>query len=154
MAVLVLEIKRLERYFTLAVVIASFGYATTLVFVNVDAAIVKHNVERVSAGKHINYGHLASLSTDAIPALVEEFQNPALAEDVAERLGAVLLCYLLADIALQPLPDEWQSFNWSQWKAHKSLEEIEEDLEDYRVNDKKWPIKIFTPDGVRQECPS
>lgn len=153
LAVMMLEIKRLERYFTFAAVLASFGYAATLVIVNVDAAIVKHNVERVSEGKHINYEHLAQLSTDAIPTLVDEYQNPKVAGDVTDRLGAVLLCYLHADLALEPLPGDWQEFNWSQWQAYEALSEIEDDLEDYRVNDKKWPIKIHTPAGVRHVCP-
>lgn len=153
LVVMLLEIKRMERYFTLAAVLASFGFAATLAIVNVDAAIVRHNVTRVSAGKHINYEHLAKLSTDAIPALVEEFRNPKIAGYVTDRLGAVLLCYIHADLALQPKTDDWQAFNWSQWRAHDALSYIDGELEDYRVNDKNWPIKINTPAGVRHVCP-
>ena len=72
-AVIVLEIIHRERYFALAALLASFGFAATLSLVNVDASIVTYNVFRTTQEKHFNVNHLTSLSTDAVPALVDEF---------------------------------------------------------------------------------
>ena len=77
-AVVVLEIFQRERYFAFVAVLASMGFAVTLTLVNVDAATVKHNVFRAWHGKNLNTPHLASLSTDAVPALAEEFLSPSL----------------------------------------------------------------------------
>ena len=46
-SVVILEIFRQERYFAFAAVLASLGFAVSLTFMNVDDAIVKHNVPRV-----------------------------------------------------------------------------------------------------------
>ena len=56
--VIVLEILRREQHFALAAVIACLGFAASLSVLNVDASIVRHNVDRALAGKHFNVNHM------------------------------------------------------------------------------------------------
>jgi hypothetical protein len=99
-------------------VLASIGFAVSLPFVNIDAAIVSHNVPRVLNGKNLNVAHMASLSMDAVPALVDEFYSDSYPPAAHEDIGAALTCYLQRDTYED---DEsvydWRSFNLS-WQAH------------------------------------
>jgi hypothetical protein len=148
--VIVLEILRRERYFALAFVLASLGFAVSLTLVNVDASIMSHNLERVTHGKNLNVPDLASLSADAVPALAEGFENPRMSAEQHEGIGAILTCYLHSNI--MTASDDWRSFNFSRWRAKRILEEMEPLLSEYRYNDKKPPSLARTPGGVYYEC--
>jgi hypothetical protein len=151
-AVVLLETFRQERFFTFAALLASLGFAVSLSLVNVDASIVRHNLWRATQGKHLNVQHLASLSTDAVPALVDEFSNPALSTATREGVGAAALCYTQT---MQDIPmGNWRYFNYSHWKAAQALAEIQDDLAGYRLNVKKTPARVRAPSNKLYECPS
>ena len=162
LAVVVLEALHRQRNFALAAVLASLGFGISLNLFNVDAAIVHHNVLRASQGLHFNAPYLGSLSNDAVPALAQEFADPALSPAVHEGIGAALLCWSVsrpphsADLAEdQGAADsgaEWRSFNLSRWQAGQALEALQPDLAAYRVNLKKSPIRVRTPGNVLYEC--
>ena len=145
-----LEVLRRERYLAFAAALASIGFAVSLSVFNVDASIVTHNLERVAQGKNLNVPHLASLSADAVPALVEKFNDPFLPTDVHEGVGAILVCYVYS---IRPDKElDWRSFNLSNWQARESLQQIQPQLTTYRYNDKKGPPRIRTPNNVLYEC--
>jgi hypothetical protein len=150
--VVVLEIYRRERYFAFAAVLAALGFAVSLTLMNVDAAVVRHNVPRILQGKNLNVAHLASLSTDAVPALVREYQSTAYSQSVHEGLGAALVCYWYAETLPGGYDNDWRSFNLSSWRAHIALQEVQSSLQDYRINDKRWPARARTPGNVLYEC--
>lgn len=151
--VVVLEIYRRERYFAFASVLASFGFAASLVLVNVDAAIVYHNVPRTLHGKNLNVAHLASLSEDAVPALAEEFYSDSYPEWVHEGVGAALTCYLHKDSEEEISWDNWPSFNLARWQTHHTLQNAEKYLQDYGINDERsWAVKVRTPSNVWYDC--
>ena len=150
--VVVLEIFRRERYFAFAAVLSSFGFAASLCLVNVDASIVRHNVDRASQGLHFNFYLLATLSTDAIPALTDEFQDPTLPISTHEEIGVALLCAQYTG-SMKNLPNrDWRSFNFSQWRAQKAIAEVESRLEGFRVNDTRRPVRVRTPSDILYEC--
>jgi hypothetical protein len=151
-SVVILEILRQERYFASAALIASLGFAVTLTLINIDAAIVKHNVPRSLQGKNLNVAHLASLSTDAVPALVEEYQSTKYSQPVHEGLGAALACYLHTDAFPTSDNRDWRSFNLSHWRAHHALQEVQLSLQEYGINDKRWPVRARTPGNMLYEC--
>lgn len=151
-AVVVLELLRKERYFAFAALLASFGFAATLGLYNVDAAIVRHNVQRELQNKHLNINHLSSLSTDAVPALVQAFDNPALPKSTHEGVGAALLCFVFDDRRWTELHDDWRSFNYSQWRGSQQLESLQDKLNLYKVNDDGWLIRVRTPSNVWYDC--
>ncbi|HLO32481.1 MAG TPA: DUF4173 domain-containing protein [Anaerolineales bacterium] len=151
-AVVLLEIFRRERYFAFAAVLASLGFAISLTLVNVDAAIVKHNVPRVLQGKNLNVAHLASLSADAVPALVQEYQSTVYPQSVHEGLGAALACYLYAYSSSGVDANDWRSFNLSRWQAYDALRQVQFSLQDYGMNDNRWPVRARTPSNVLYDC--
>lgn len=148
--VAVLELLRRERHFALAFVLASFGFAATMTLVNVDASIVTHNLERVAHGKNLNVPHLASLSSDAVPALVVAFQSPSFSNEIHEGIGAILMCHLKSD-TIKPNED-WRSFNFSRWQANQALEAVKPLLEEYHISLTKWPARVRTPGDKFYEC--
>jgi hypothetical protein len=151
--VVVLEMLHRERYFAFAAVLASLGFAISLSLLNVDASIVRHNVFRASQGKHFNFNYLASLSTDAVPALADEYLDSSLPTSTREGIGVALLCYLHSDYLSNDLAEDWRSYNFSQWQANKALNEIQIYLQDYHVNDERVPVRVRTPSNLLYECP-
>jgi hypothetical protein len=119
----------------------------------VDAATVKHNVPRTLQGKNLNVAHLASLSSDAVPALAEAFYSKGYSQEVHEGIGAALTCFLNRDLQYEKSLSDWRSFNYSYWQAHNALQGVEKFLQDYGINDKwSWDVKVRTPSNVWYEC--
>ncbi len=145
MAVIILEIFHRERYFPLAALLASFGFAATLGLINVDASIVNYNVYRTTQDKHFNVNHLTSLSTDAVPALVDQFMDSSLSTTTHEGIGAALVCFLQSRTIEQASNQDWRSFNLSRWDAVVKLDEVEILLQAYKFNNKVWPVQVRTP---------
>ena len=149
-AVAALEVLRRERYFAFAAVLASIGFAVSLSVFNVDASIVRHNLERVVQGKNLNVPHLASLSADAIPALAEKFMDPSLPTDIHEGIGAILVCH---KHSIQSNPKwDWRSFNLSRWQAERALTQVHATLTAYHYFYRHGSPRVLTPGNVYFEC--
>lgn len=151
-AVIALEVIRRERYFALAAVLASIGFAVSLSLLNVDASIVRHNAYRTREGKHFNVNHLTSLSADAVPALAEAFMDRSLPVETRDGLGAALVCFLNSDLYADFPTLDWRSFTFSQWAAVKALDRVEPRLGGYRFNDHIYPYLVETPRHILYEC--
>ncbi|MFZ2095933.1 MAG: DUF4173 domain-containing protein [Anaerolineales bacterium] len=132
-AIIVLEVLRRERHFALAVMLSSFGFAITICSMNVDGAIVQHNVYRTIEDKHFNVNYLTTLSTDAVPLLEAAYNDPALPQVTHEGVGAALVCYLQADWYKDYASIDWRGFNFSHWAAINALNRIGPHLQDYKV---------------------
>ena len=101
-SVVVLEILRRERVVGLTMVLVSLGFVISLSLLNVDAFIVKQNIQReirsvtdktFSQGRvDLDAQYFLDLSDDAVPALAEAFLNKSLPEAVHEKIGAALAC--------------------------------------------------------------
>ena len=65
-------------------------------------------------------------------------------------LDAALLCHYYAPANV--LPDTWQSFNVSQWRANQDLNEVYPQLEGYRTVGKKWDLRVRTPSNEEYLC--
>ena len=152
MAVVVLEAFRRQRYFTLAIVLASLGFGFTIALFNVDAAIIKRNVYRAWHGRNLNVPHLASLSTDAIPALADEFLYTQMPTSIRQGIGAILACYKYYEDTLHISEDDWRSFNLSRWRAHEALDKVRPYLSGYTIRYESWPVRVVTPNGPSYDC--
>jgi len=151
--IVTLESFRLEKYFTFAFLMASFGFGVSLTLANVDNAIVKYNIERVVNGKNLNTIHLSSLSTDAISVLVDEFKSPNIPDPIREGIGAILVCYIHSyPMNDESLDENFQSFNYSRWSAHKALDSVMTDLSEYKILEKRYPMLVRTPLNLQYEC--
>ena len=97
LAVALLELLRRSRLIVLVILLASLGYAVTLNILNVDGFIARQNILRARQGQRLDIPYLASLSTDAVPALRDEFVVALYGEEgqqaVGEEIGAAWACH-------------------------------------------------------------
>lgn len=83
----ILEIIRRRGRFALVLLISSFGFCLTLGFINVDQLIVRQNINRTQNGEGIDGEYLKELSDDAVPALIEAYNNQSLNQEVKVYIG-------------------------------------------------------------------
>ncbi len=117
------------RRFAPAAVLAVLGFTLTLGLLNVDAFIARQNIRRYETGGGIDVPYLASLSTDALPLLVELARRAEL--DVSEELLPALACHAWS---LENRLEEqgWPSLHHSQSTALRSLKSLEA-LDPYKI---------------------
>ena len=149
--VVLLELLRRERFFPLAALLATLGFAATLVLINVDGSIVRQNIQRASQGKGLDVPFLASLSTDAVPALAAAYESPALPGLTRDAAGAILVCRLHTVSA--STNHDWRSFTLSGWRADQAMARLHSRLKAYHVTQAEGGVKILTPGSVYYECP-
>lgn len=65
-----------QQIFSLGMLLVIIGYALTLNVLNVDNYIASHNIERYQAGEDLDMCYLATLSADALPAMLALENNP------------------------------------------------------------------------------
>jgi hypothetical protein len=150
-----LEILRKERMFTFAMLIASFGFAISLPILNVDAFIVRQNIQREIHPQADTIGldaqYFLDLSDDAVPELVSAYRNSSLPAPVHEKVGASLVC-IRHERGLDIREVTWQSFHFAAFNADNVLASIESDLKGFRVDDDNYPVMVTTPSGGEFTC--
>lgn len=151
-AVVVLDLLQRQRQATLVLLLASIGFAATLSLLNVDGFIVRQNLARAAAGRGLDVAYLASLSDDAVPALVEAFHADDLPPLTRDAAGAVLVCRLQTDAP--DAPANWRSFHLARWQADRRLASFVDELDGYQVLEGDWPIQVLTPASVLYDCGS
>jgi hypothetical protein len=163
-ATIVLEALRRERAFGIAAVLAAFGFAITLSVLNVDAFIVRQNIQRelqreaqavTESGRSelLDAAYFVELSDDAVPALAQAYQTPSTPVSVKDALGAALACIRYnRDQDNDELA--WQSFHLSRYQADRALASIKTGLDEYKITDKEWPPTALTPEGKEFSCVS
>lgn len=159
--VVVLEILRRERVVALAMLLASLGFVVSLNVLNVDAFIVRHNIQRevdglgkpsnTSNGRvELDNQYFVELSDDAVPPLVEAFGDESLPASVREKIGAALTCRnhdRETDVALP-----WQSFHLSRLRADRAFEKVKDSLAEYEFIGDEYPFKVTVPGGEEYYC--
>ncbi|HSB89974.1 MAG TPA: DUF4173 domain-containing protein [Anaerolineales bacterium] len=108
----------------------ALGFTLSLNAVNVDAFIASHNIQRMEAMGDLDVSYLLQLSDDAVPALAN------LARGADEAVRADLLPQLACRRAtlLRAARDQgWLSSHASRSAALRSLDELNDLLEPYRV---------------------
>ena len=137
--------------FALAALVASVGFAATLPLLNVDAFIVRANIQRAADGAELDASYFTELSPDALPALVDALHSDVLADPVRDALGAALAC--LRSRRADASPDlDWRSFHLARWQESTLLASLKDELKGYTVNDKEWPARVTTPLGKEYNC--
>ena len=150
--VVLLDILRQERLFPLIALLATIGFALTLALINVDGSIVQQNVARARTGQDLDVAYLASLSTDAVPDLVQAFQSPALPSGIHQAIGAALACRSSTN---PDQPDaDWRSFTLTRFQAETALKPIQESLKQYKLQKNSAPVTVTSPAGKKFNCES
>jgi hypothetical protein len=160
-AVVVLEVLRRERAIALAMVLAGLGFVISLNVLNVDAFIVRQNIQReirstndkvfAEGRADLDTQYFLDLSDDAIPPLVSAFHSQSLPDSVKEKIGAALACKQ-HERKQNDSKVPWQSFHFSRWNAETAFKEISTDLDAYEIIDTDWPVMVETPSGDEISC--
>jgi hypothetical protein len=127
LAVSALEVLQKQRYFALAGLVAAIGFVATLNILNVDAFIVRQNVERMVEGEPLDVGYLSSLTEDAVPVM-SDLYNQAEDPAVQEALAGALACHAVVnefyDYANRPYQNyTWQSFHLARHQAQQDWQD-------------------------------
>lgn len=156
-AVVALEVLRRERSIGLAMILAALGFIISLNVLNVDAFIVRQNIQREIRGTteearaDLDAQYFVNLSEDAIPPLVGAFHSNSMPAHIREKIGAALACKLY-ERGQNERAVPWQGFHFSRWNADKSFEQVSDELKTYQVIDKDWPVMVETPSGEEFSC--
>ena len=92
-SLVIMEIIHRQRAFANIVLLFIIGFAVSLNLLNVDKFIASNNINRAVQGEQLDTSYLSTLSSDAIPALVNSFSSDRLSPEIHEGIGASLACY-------------------------------------------------------------
>ena len=160
-AVVVLEVLRRERRMALSMILAALGFIISLNVLNVDAFIVRQNLQReirsttdktfAQGRADLDAQYFLNLSDDAIPPMVNAFHSKSVPSAVREKIGAALACKLYErEQAETEIP--WQGFHFSRWSADTALKQVNKELQTYEVIDQDLPAVVETPGGEEFPC--
>ena len=152
MAAAIMEIARRQRAFANIALAVLFGFSVSLNLLNVDGFIAHSNINRTGLGEKLDVSYLASLSSDALPVLAENFSANQLSPKIRESIGAALVC-IQQNLEESPETQKnWQSFHFSTWNARRELQKMQPSLEGYQFQEKNWPPTVTSPDGTEYAC--
>ena len=124
LATVLIELFGRLRSFALALVLVLVGFGASISLLNVDGFIVRENVARAArsaaptgtSASQLDTGYLVSLSDDAVPALVEQFQSKTLSPALHDDIGSVLACRAsIAEKSQHSNP--WPAYHWARSSA-------------------------------------
>lgn len=135
-----LEVLRKQYRFAITLLVAMFGFGTSLAILNVDAFIVHQNVSRAERGEQFDASYLLSLSQDAIPAMFDAYHQANLSSKDRNALGGMLAC-----MAKEYVPEEkqpWQSFHLSTDRAIRLFEQNKSEINVYPMKEDEWNWQV------------
>ncbi len=118
---IVLELIRRRGHFGLVLLVTLVGFAMTMALFNTDGFIVEQNMNRAGAGEEVDVWYFNSLSSDALPEMLRQYQAQPSQGQLREDLGAVLACR--QKMTNDPATNPWQSTNISRNREFKLLQE-------------------------------
>jgi len=139
---MVLELVKRRGRFALALLVAAVGFGATMAIMNIDGFIVQRNVARAEAGDELDVVHLTTLSADAVPQLLQQYQESGLGLEVKNGLGTALAC--MEKVTNDPADLPWQEYNFAQARAVQLLRDNApswNQFKPYQVN-QEWMIQL------------
>lgn len=132
--VLLLALFRLKRQvFAFGVLLVGIGYLLTLNLMNVDHYIAERNINRYHEGRALDLTFLATLSLDALPAILPLHESLADQPDAQEWTGQWLAGELYR-LERARADHTVFSFNLAQEHAWGTLNTIRDQLPDYNAS--------------------
>lgn len=150
-AVVLLDLFQRQRAFAVAVLFAALGFSITLTLLNVDGFILQRNIARFQQGQDLDVGYLASLSSDAVPEMVNLYQVFAQDAPIHDRVGAALAC-IQWEATFRSADLSWQSFHLSNYWADLSLRQVADSLKPYHIDNSSYPATVTTPLNGKYDC--
>ena len=144
LATIVFQITNRQGHFGLALMLMIVGFTATLGIMNVDAFVARQNIKlgltdaskEISDRARLDVNYLATLSSDAVPVLVEAYKDKSLASDTHDLLGVTLACRTkeFTDAAVT----DWQSIRFGELQAKKLLLENRSLWSSYVVTENEY----------------
>lgn len=147
-----LELFRRRGHFALALLVMTLSFAATLALMNINGFIANKNIERAVAGEELDVSYLVSLSSDAVPTILEKFNNAATPKTVKEDLGYALACRTA--LMNDPAKLHWQSYNISTSQAWILLQANKSTLSKYKVENGEYIDWHYIKNGETNYCTS
>jgi hypothetical protein len=151
-AEVILEIIQHQGVFLAVALLVLAGFAASLNILNVDAFIAHQNIQRAEKGQALDVTYLASLTGDAVPALVRDFSSSNPDPKVKDGIGAVLACLKFVNDAKTEEMQPWQSFNYADWNAGREINKVQERLKSYQVQGETRPFQVLNSAGSAYSC--
>jgi hypothetical protein len=149
--VVALELLKRQRTFALAALFAAFGFVLTLNLINVDNLIVHQNTKRALNSETFDIQYFKSLSSDAVPALIEAQQNSHLGEADRNELAAILACQI-TEMADERAKQSWMSYHWSDQRAWDLLTDNREHFSAARIYKDQRGVLFVMANNDRRPC--
>lgn len=151
---ILLEILRRRGRFALFLLVCVAGFVLSLGLLNVDALIVRQNVQRAVNGEDLDLAYLASLSVDSVPTAVAYFSGGALPEQVHNQLGASLACRVAAQKDTATAPAAWTAVHQADRAARQLLNGQTAALNAYPVSWRETGVYEVKVNGETLPCQS
>jgi len=133
------------RGFVIAAGLGAMGFVLTLNLMKIDAFIVDRNVARLEESGEVDVRHLAGLSEEAVPGLVDLAQGSS--DEVREDLLPELACWD-AQLEAQLKGQSWPSTHISRLAARNAFQELQEDFDGFKVYQEEWGLwMVRSPEG-------
>lgn len=145
-----LELFRRRGHFALALLVMTLGFVATLALMNINGFIANKNIERAVAGEELDVSYLVTLSSDAVPTILEKFNDAATPKIVKEDLGYALACRTA--LMNDPAKQQWQSFNISTSQAWNLLQANKSALSKYKVENGEYMDWHYIKNGEINYC--
>lgn len=113
-----MEFLRLQKYYPALFIAFAMLFGLVMGFSNVDATIVRHNIQHSLNNKEFDRQFIGQLSADAVPELFQQW-NTLQEQALKDQVGAELSCRTAAlyDASQKP----WYSLTLSEHRANQML---------------------------------
>ncbi len=147
-AAFVVELSQRQRWMGACLLVCVLGFGVTLASLNVDGFIVRQNLARLQAGFRFDTQYLSTLSNNAVPEIIEAFQDTSHDSATRTGLGTNLACRLtVLDQEQRP----WQSFQLGESKAYHLLDQMRTELAEFPTSQIGNSLKVKVL-GKNQDC--
>ncbi len=136
---MLLQAARRPGHLGLSIMLVTIGFCLTFSVINVDAMITRLNLLRARAGQALDVEHLISLSADAVPVMVQAYQDPSYPAAEHERLGAVLACRQ----ATLTAATDWRSYRYADARAAALLKNLDVSAYPVLMDEYEFPYIQF-----------
>ncbi|HWS23908.1 MAG TPA: DUF4173 domain-containing protein [Anaerolineales bacterium] len=152
LALAIFEVRRLSRYFPLALYLTALGIGATINFMGVDVRIAEWNINRSISSNKLDIAYLSTLSYDALPVLTQKYQSTELSQTQHDQIGAAIACMTEN---LNDQPDQslfWQGFSFSRLQGESALDQVTSQIDNYqRLTDENY-LRYVELNGQRFDC--
>jgi len=139
-------VRSARQRFACGAVVAAFVTVGLLHLLNPDAYIVRANAAHARAGRSFDAEYVASLSADAVPALISAL--PSLSRDERCRVERGL-----SNWTSTMLDADWRAWNFARWRAQRAVATHRDALSEVPCPPPVSSVPVITPTTATEPPP-